>query len=159
MQVLAASDAAHRLFARGDGFQVRDGALVSSGVAVIGDLRAAMRNRERSLVVACGARGEPVLALFEPLPSLEGHLSIVTLLRPGALPATVFEPLAQFYGLSRAQARVTWGVITGRTVEQIGRRLNVKEDTVRSHLKSVFEKTGAHSQSGLVAAFLRCFCS
>jgi DNA-binding CsgD family transcriptional regulator len=57
---------------------------------------------------------------------------------------------AHQYELTAAQARVSALVFAGQPLAEIARSLNVSENTVRSHLKQIFQKTDTHSQMDLV---------
>jgi DNA-binding CsgD family transcriptional regulator len=54
------------------------------------------------------------------------------------------------FGLSPAQARVSVRIFTGHSLADTARTLHLSENTVRSHLKQVFQKTNTHSQMELV---------
>ena len=54
------------------------------------------------------------------------------------------------FRLSPAQARVSVMIITGHSLADTARRLHVSENTARSHLKQVFQKTNTHGQMELV---------
>jgi len=41
------------------------------------------------------------------------------------------------------------------SVQVLAERLNIKQNTVNNHLKGLFEKTGTHNRSDLIAAFVR----
>lgn len=57
---------------------------------------------------------------------------------------------AQQYELTAAQAKVSALVFAGQSLAMIAQTLNLSENTVRSHLKLVFQKTSTHSQMELV---------
>lgn len=57
---------------------------------------------------------------------------------------------AQRYELTAAQARVSALVFAGHPLAAIAGMLNVSENTVRSHLKQIFQKTDTHGQMELV---------
>ena len=57
---------------------------------------------------------------------------------------------ARRYQLTAAQAKVCALVYGGRSLATIADTLNVSENTVRSHLKQIFQKTGTHGQMELV---------
>jgi len=49
-------------------------------------------------------------------------------------------------------------LINGHSTSEIAGQLRVQENTVRAHLKSMFAKTGAHSQAELIRLLLTsCF--
>lgn len=68
--------------------------------------------------------------------------------QPGHDPARCV--FAQRYDLTAAQARVSALVFAGLPLAAIAGTLNVSENTVRSHLKQVFQKTETHGQMELV---------
>jgi len=57
---------------------------------------------------------------------------------------------AHQYEFTAAQAKVSSLVFAGQPLSTIARSLNVSENTVRSHLKQVFQKTDTHGQMALV---------
>ncbi len=54
------------------------------------------------------------------------------------------------FGLSPAQARVGVMIITGHSLAETAKKLHVSDNTVRSHLKQIFQKTHTHGQMELV---------
>ncbi len=77
-------------------------------------------------------------------------LVVVTVRGSHALhdPATC--AFAHQYELTAAQAKVSSLVFAGQPLSSIARSLNVSENTVRSHLKQIFQKTDTHGQMDLV---------
>jgi DNA-binding CsgD family transcriptional regulator/PAS domain-containing protein len=59
--------------------------------------------------------------------------------------------LVDIYGLSEAEARVVSLLCAGKSLEQIGERLSLTRNTIRSHVKSAFHKTGTSRQAELVS--------
>lgn len=59
--------------------------------------------------------------------------------------------LEGLFDLTPAEARVASGLAGGETIAELSRRLGTSEDTARTHLKSVFAKTGTRRQADLVA--------
>jgi DNA-binding CsgD family transcriptional regulator len=57
-------------------------------------------------------------------------------------------------GLSEREAQVALLLGTGLSVIQIARRMRVTVHTVRTQLKSAFQKTGCHSQAELMRRLL-----
>lgn len=54
------------------------------------------------------------------------------------------------FGLSPAQARVGVMIISGHSLADTARKLHVSDNTARSHLKQIFQKTHTHGQMELV---------
>ncbi|MCW6530220.1 LuxR C-terminal-related transcriptional regulator [Sphingomonas sp. MMSM20] len=63
------------------------------------------------------------------------------------IPEDLFRSL---FGLTRAEAAVAALLAKGMSVDEAAGRLGVYVSTVRSHLRSIFSKTGAARQSELV---------
>ncbi|PFH29419.1 helix-turn-helix transcriptional regulator [Burkholderia sp. JKS000303] len=57
---------------------------------------------------------------------------------------------ARQFKLSDAQARVSALIFDGHSIATLAQTLHVSENTVRSHLKQVFQKTNTHGQMELV---------
>jgi DNA-binding CsgD family transcriptional regulator len=57
--------------------------------------------------------------------------------------------LQQDHGLSPQETRIALHLIDGGTVASAAEALGLAESTVRTHLKSVFSKTGVRRQAGL----------
>jgi DNA-binding CsgD family transcriptional regulator len=57
---------------------------------------------------------------------------------------------ARQYQLTAAQAKVSALVFAGQPLSTIAQSLSVSENTVRSHLKQIFQKTDTHGQMDLV---------
>ena len=79
---------------------------------------------------------------------------------PGARVAVILEParaaelaplIADAYGLTGRERRITELVTKGRSTREISTTLHLSEYTVQDHLKSIFEKTGTGSRGELVA--------
>jgi DNA-binding CsgD family transcriptional regulator len=65
------------------------------------------------------------------------------------------EMLMQTFALTRAEADVAIGVVSGRTLAEVAADRDIKIGTVRAHLKAVFAKTHTHSQADLTGALTR----
>jgi DNA-binding CsgD family transcriptional regulator len=57
---------------------------------------------------------------------------------------------SEIYRLTPAQARLTGLILSGHSRTDAARRLNVSENTIRSHLKQIYLKTNTHGQMELV---------
>jgi DNA-binding CsgD family transcriptional regulator len=85
--------------------------------------------------------------LDEPLATL--FLSI-----PERSPEAPAELLQRLFGLTGAQARLCERLVSGSTLEEAARHLQISVETARVHLKRIFENMGVHKQSELVAKVL-----
>jgi DNA-binding CsgD family transcriptional regulator len=81
----------------------------------------------------------------------EGTTAPVAVLLEAARPAEMAPLLADVYGLTPQERRVTELVAQGLPTRQIANRLRMSTYTVQDHLKSIFVKTGTGSRGDLVA--------
>jgi len=75
----------------------------------------------------------------------------VAVLLEAARPAELAPLIADAYGFTETERRVTELVAQGLSTKQIAARLRVTTYTVQDHVKSVFTKSGARSRGDLVA--------
>ena len=59
------------------------------------------------------------------------------------------------FGLTPAEARVVLRLVAGDSLRSAAKALGIKYETVRTHLKSVFQKTGTRRQAELVIVVIR----
>jgi len=59
------------------------------------------------------------------------------------------------FGLTPAEARVVLRLVSGDSLRSAAKALGIKYETVRTHLKSVFQKTGTGRQAELVILVIR----
>jgi DNA-binding NarL/FixJ family response regulator len=81
----------------------------------------------------------------------DGPDSSVAVLMEQAQPPELAPLIADAYGLTDRERRVTELVAKGFSTNDIGQRLHLSAYTVQDHLKSIFDKTGAGSRGELVA--------
>ncbi|OLF17509.1 helix-turn-helix transcriptional regulator [Actinophytocola xanthii] len=81
----------------------------------------------------------------------EGTTAPVAILLEAARPAEMAPLLADVYGLTSQERRVTECVAQGLPTRQIANQLRMSTYTVQDHLKSIFSKTGTGSRGDLVA--------
>jgi DNA-binding CsgD family transcriptional regulator len=80
-----------------------------------------------------------------------GALSVVfiTSMVPSTSPPA---PLLQaLFDLTPAEARMASQITAGKSIEQISSATGVAQNTIRTHLKSIFQKTGVQRQAELVS--------
>ncbi|MER0240428.1 alpha/beta hydrolase [Fulvimarina sp. MAC8] len=76
--------------------------------------------------------------------------------RPTDTNAALQLELLQFaYGLTAKEAEAAAGVVSGKSPEVVAEELGITINTMRTHLRRVFEKTGVHGQTELAARLLR----
>jgi DNA-binding CsgD family transcriptional regulator len=81
----------------------------------------------------------------------EGSLAPVAVLLEAVRPAEMAPLLADMYGLTQRERRVTELVAQGLPTRQIANQLHMATYTVQDHLKSIFAKSGTGSRGDLVA--------
>ena len=59
------------------------------------------------------------------------------------------------FDLTPAEARLVAHLITGESLRPCAKALGIKYETVRTYLKSVFQKTKTHRQAELVLVVIR----
>lgn len=142
----------------GDRFAFRDGGATER-------LRAALRGMEGGTAVGeipvSSPGGQPFVAYLVSLASLVSKGRSVSVSSGGAACAVFVRPivademppmqaLAQLYGLTPREFQVFSGLLQFGSVPEVARNFGLSATTVRSHLQSIFDKTGVRSQSDLV---------
>lgn len=106
-------------------------------------------------------RGGPLLATALPLPSrviqmgLSRPLAVVILENPAEKKRTgkhLFQILFQF---TPAECRIAHALLTGEPPKTIAERLDVSENTVRTHIKSLYKKTDTRRMAALIGLLSR----
>lgn len=124
--------------------------------AAAGDLVAGEGAERFSLTLLPVKPNLHVLALSGVLPLFLPETVVLAVLRPcvrSAVPA--LQLLQRRYGLTAAEARVALCLEQGGTLAQIGDRLGISYETVRTHLKAAFGKTGTGNQRELLTLVLK----
>jgi DNA-binding CsgD family transcriptional regulator len=76
----------------------------------------------------------------------------VLVMTPVSLPkAPPIELIQSLFDLTPAEARVARSLVAGETVEEIASASGVSNNTVRSQVRGVLEKTGCRRQAEVVA--------
>ncbi|MEK6750342.1 MAG: helix-turn-helix transcriptional regulator [Pseudomonadota bacterium] len=85
------------------------------------------------------------------LPAAPGAGNFCVLLHNRSCPVTPsLERLRQLYAMTQMEGKITLNIVAGLSVGEIASQLFVQENTVRAHLKHIYEKVGARGQSDLV---------
>jgi DNA-binding CsgD family transcriptional regulator len=162
-----ANAAAESLLRRGEGVGVRHGRLrftdpptqarfliaVRAAVAEFG------RSSAHPLVLANGETAELLIAPLRPNNPRAGQwqlpLALAVISVGGVDTAAIAWRMRQVYGLTPAEARVASLLAVGKNLQEIATVTGVTEPTLRTHLRSIFGKTGTRRQAELVAVALR----
>lgn len=108
--------------------------------------------------------GRPLLAEAIPLKGAAEDVfqqakAIVILTDPDERTSVVARivRMAQAFGMTRSETRVAARLVHGDAIPDIAEALAISPGTVRTHLKSLFLKTGTHRQAELAALLGRIF--
>jgi DNA-binding CsgD family transcriptional regulator len=84
---------------------------------------------------------------------LESHphdrIPVLTISMPNLALRPSATELREFYGLSAAQGRVIACLLRGKNINDTATELHISVNTIRSHLRSVYEKLGVNNKSEL----------
>ena len=168
-RVIAANQAAEEILREQDGLFLEKGTLKATAARESAALHKLIRER----VVIGVSTGEAQGTMLVERPS--GKRALALFVAPcvrndlffdaAAAHALVFvsdpensqphhEILQQLYGLTPAETNVAALVARGKTVKEIADETEVQENTIRIHLKRIFDKTGTKRQSELLKAIL-----
>ncbi len=163
-RVVHANPAADRLLTAGNGVRIVRGALATQFhgdaaalAAAVARVAAEPGGGGETLAVRRGS-GRPCLLLVAPVGS--AHLvslvgsearALVVLNNPDRLPADLPARLIRMFGLSPAEATLAAGLVTGgKRVEDLAEERGVSANTVKTHLKAIYQKTDTSRQAELV---------
>lgn len=163
--------AAREMLDEGDGLTLRSGRLVAARMDEAAALRKAIARATQKNAPDLGPEGralrvtrESLRRAFEVLVvpvspdtssfGLPASATIAFIGDPERTPETWDALLIRLYGLTRAEAQTVTLILEGRRVQDIADFLRVDANTTRTHLKRVFSKTGARTQSDLVRLLL-----
>ncbi|MDF1529668.1 MAG: LuxR C-terminal-related transcriptional regulator, partial [Sedimenticola sp.] len=63
--------------------------------------------------------------------------------------------IQQRYQLTKAETAITLFLIQGRETKEIIELLDIQRETLKTHLKNIFQKTHTHRQAELISVILR----
>ena len=166
------NNAADELLAEGRGLQVVDGRLRVGDriqntrfLTLLEEVMAAHRRAEPSFVrvfrLEAEGEGPGLGILLRPLPQVEASGSsrspsvAIFISDPNKPRDTPRAVLMELFGFTRAEARLALQLANGATLDEAAENLHVSRNTAKSHLSSVFSKTGVARQTKLVQLILR----
>ncbi|MSQ68708.1 MAG: response regulator [Gammaproteobacteria bacterium] len=156
---------AREILARNRGLEIRNGALFLLDKLLDQRLRefvrvAIQRGREQTsaatgaMFVRAPMSGEHVELIVAPVPSqtlAEQQARVVIYLFDANSPRNVsHDLLTGLYGLTQTEAKLVQLMSNGMTLDEVGQELEISVNTVRTHLKHVFHKTGLNRQTELI---------
>lgn len=125
--------------------------------SVAGDAQARDASALRVITLACAPPETPVMAIirsagqvFARDAGIRRGLVLITVRGGHAVHDPTTCPFARRYELTAGQAKVNARIFDGQSLTVIACSLNVSDNTVRSHLKQIFQKTSTHGQMELV---------
>ncbi|HET7705453.1 MAG TPA: LuxR C-terminal-related transcriptional regulator [Thermoanaerobaculia bacterium] len=152
---------AHEIVARRDGLALQDGHLVGASQSQTNALRSILfsiesPNRHATLARPSGSPPLLVTALGACGDNFPGSTAEYMLLISDGSQAGhgMNDYLQQVWKLTKAEAAVACAIADGKSLQEVSDATLVSVETLRSHLKRIFQKAGAHSQSDLVRLIL-----
>lgn len=120
-----------------------------------GGSRASSERRSRTITIE-GGRDVPLILTISRLPTdgVGDARACVIITRPGARGEPDIAPLTDYYRLTPVESRVARELVKGLSVQEVAQTLQLKEPTVRTYLKQIFQKTSTHRQVELVQLML-----
>lgn len=161
----AVNRAAKEILDKNDGLILDKGHLHAKSPGESARLRAligqAVQRGNARLIAGTGAtlisrrQPEPLRVVVAPHISAMGNIAQavaahVEIHDPCSPPASRAETLRSLYGLTKAEAKLADLLAQGCNLTEAADRNSVTRETVRSQLKSIFQKTGARRQAELV---------
>jgi len=163
-RILYANRAADTLLSANDGLTTHQGVLQSSHTRTADALR-------RAAAAAAPTTGSCPASTSLPCPRPSGHRPYIVHITPhsSALPysralMTIIDPdhtptptpamLRQLYRLTPAEVTIAMRIAQGASIKPIADELSISVETVRTHLRHVFEKTQTRRQVELTRLIL-----
>ena len=121
---------------------------VGKGVCPAGGLLISRRVKPALQLLVSPARNLPLNLTNPPY-------AVVFVTDPSQNERPAQDILRAFFGLTRAEARVAMMLGDGNSPREIGERLGVRSNTIKSQLASVYGKTGTSRQAQLVRLLMK----
>ena len=135
--------------------------LIRGAIQTICGNRAGIHTPGGALAISRPSLKRPLNILVTPMtrnPHLfmqAGAAAIVFVSDPEATEEADDDALRRLFGLSRAEANVASLLMQGKEVKQVSEELHVSLATTRTHLRSIFDKTGTRRQAELIHLVLQ----
>lgn len=173
-RILYANQAAEAVLRQGEALRVINNRLASPDRRTAGRLAALIQAVVKTAAGQAADPGKPIavprldrlpltllVAPFRPARDGVGTLepAAVLFIRDPEGPTPAHAALQNLFGLTPAEAAVAARLGDGQAIDTIGTALGISLNTARSHLKSIYLKTGTSRQAQLVALLLRSIAS
>lgn len=152
---------AHEILARRDGLSLQGGHLVGASPSQTNALHSILcnidtPNRHAALERPTGAAPLLITALRTAAETFPGSgAESMLMITDGSHAASgLSDYLQQIWKLTKAEAALACAIAGGESLQEVSDATSVSVETLRSHLKRIFQKAGAHSQSDLVRLIL-----
>ena len=161
-RILFANAEAERLLSAGRIRRRRDGRLTgptqAKGEHVTALLSRLAASREATAVRLIDSGGSGLQIIGVPLPLRRREFatvapdarSLIFVFDSAASPPPIIEMIMQLYGLTMAERRLAEALLAGETLAQHSERTGLTRNTLKTHLRSLFDKTDTARQSELV---------
>jgi DNA-binding CsgD family transcriptional regulator len=113
----------------------------------------------RTMSLPSSGSGRPLMVLVSPVGGVDMDRSDTSGIRDAAAMVMLCDPdrpaqipaawIMDAYGLTLAEVRVALAVSSGTTISATARQLKISPNTVKTHLRRVFGKTGTSRQAEL----------
>ena len=164
-RVAATNRSAREIFAERDGLELRGDALHAADPAAARRLRELLRSdaegslRGGALAVPRKPPRSPLTLLVAPLGGRsrgQGRAAVVKAVFISARErgAETSDELRRLYDLTPGEASLAALLVQGLSLKEGAEDLGITENTARTHLKRIFDKTGTHRQGELVGLLL-----
>jgi DNA-binding CsgD family transcriptional regulator len=168
-RVRAANAAASAILSRGDGLCTERGVLTARNsddarrlaVSLAAALEEARPRARQSLAAPSvrirRARGAPLDIVFLPLggrPEASSEMVMAVVYDPDRAITLDVARVAELHGLTATEAEIAVALAAGHTLTNIAAERSCSEETVRTHVKRVFSKTGLTRQAEIVRVLL-----
>jgi DNA-binding CsgD family transcriptional regulator len=155
LSVLWANIAARSALARRRDLEVRDGALYATKPQHQGELLAFLRSSGAGISTLCLPRSSGkghLLLRAQRLSWSEEPAYGVSFFGTGEDYVHRYADLDVAFGLTQAENKVLLRLLDGHDVEQLAQLLEVSVETVRSHVRKIYQKIGVRSREALFRA-------
>jgi DNA-binding CsgD family transcriptional regulator len=156
---------ARQILDRNDGLCLKNGRLTVQSIPE----NARLREIEVKAILSCNGKtatnpgvmlvsrkiGRPLQLVASPLRSVTGTMpgkavAVLFITDPDSRPAAPDEVLRILFGLTRAESRLAISLLDGNSLSESADLNKVGQETVRSQIKSIFQKTGTRRQGELI---------